>query len=423
MTDTRTDAPNRAATGPASGDGGDPPADPPRRRRRRRRPAPKAHPFFQFVFPLVVVAAAVAVLFLWREGSNAVLDSSDGLDVTGVDDPSAPGYLAFVDPTPTLLLAHVDDNDTLVGVSVLARTGLERGGSLTLLSPDLLVGDGDESILLGPTYADGGIEALEAAVGEFFGFGFTEDSLVFSPLMLEEWFTLVEPVPFRLKDDLIEVDADGVETVAFGADAREFASDELAEIYGWRNDSEFDAQRFERQRDIWKAWVEQIAAADDLMAATLVFAEGLSPFLRSLAAVADIELVPMEAVSFGAEPVYFLADGQEDWPAARTVGTVGLPIGFEPGARPIVRLLDGVGDITLRDAALEMVAAGGAEITVIGNADAFGVTSTVVAYHRPGAEAAATALAQAIGAEVQFEELLDEPADLTVTIGSDMENA
>ena len=76
--------------------------------RRRRRPAPKAHVFWRFVFPVLVIAAGVAVLLLWRAGTKSVLDSTDGREVEIVTDPGAPGYVAFVDPTPTLLVAHTD---------------------------------------------------------------------------------------------------------------------------------------------------------------------------------------------------------------------------------------------------------------------------------------------------------------------------
>ncbi|NIR35075.1 MAG: hypothetical protein GWN79_04965, partial [Actinobacteria bacterium] len=53
-------------------------------------------------------------------------------------DPTAPGYVAFVEPTPTMLLTHVDGGQ-LAGVSVLARTALDRGGTLVLISADMLV--------------------------------------------------------------------------------------------------------------------------------------------------------------------------------------------------------------------------------------------------------------------------------------------
>ena len=107
-------------------------------RRRRRRPAPKASPFWRFLFPLLVVAAGVAVFVLWREGTKSVLDSIDGREVELVVDPAEPGYEAFVDPTPTLMVVHTEQG-ALVGVTVLAQTALEAGGSGVLLAADLLV--------------------------------------------------------------------------------------------------------------------------------------------------------------------------------------------------------------------------------------------------------------------------------------------
>ncbi|RMH84161.1 MAG: hypothetical protein D6683_02000, partial [Actinomyces sp.] len=67
-----------------------------RSRRRRRRPAPPAHPFWRFVFPVLVVAAGVGAALLWRAGTKAVLDSTDGRLIDVVTDPAAPGYEVFV---------------------------------------------------------------------------------------------------------------------------------------------------------------------------------------------------------------------------------------------------------------------------------------------------------------------------------------
>ena len=48
------------------------------RGRKRRVPAPKANPFWRFVFPLVLVGFALASFQLWRTGTRAVLNSTDG---------------------------------------------------------------------------------------------------------------------------------------------------------------------------------------------------------------------------------------------------------------------------------------------------------------------------------------------------------
>ena len=92
---------------------------------------------------------------------------------------------------------------------------------------------------------------------------------------------------------------------------------------------------------------------------------------------------------------------------------------WAPGVWPTVQLLDGTGEATNRSRFVPVVAEAGAEITVIGNATAFGVAETYVAYHLEDDAAAAEALGAALGVPVRFEEDLDQPAQLTVTVGLD----
>ena len=391
-----------------------------RPRWRRRRPAPRAHPFFRFVFPLLVVVAGVAVLLLWSEGTKAVLDTTDGAAVPFVTDPAEPGFIAFATPTPTILVAHTDDTDELLGVTILARTALDAGGSLAIFSADLLL-DLEEDVILGRNYAEEGIDGLERVIGELMGFGFTEEPMVMDPTRLALFLTLVEPIPFRLVDDLVEGNGEGGVTTVHEARSGDFDGAALASIYGWRNPSERDAGRFTRQLAIWDAWLARIGEADDLLAATLPFDEGLPPFLRSLGAgTLDAGLAPMSPLGFDPDsPIYTLTTDNFDWPETRAMEMVPLPVAHTPGARPTVQLLDGTGDPTNRELMLPIMVAAGAEISVIGNAPSFGVEETIVAYHDPKHEVAATELADAIDAPVVFDKDPNQPADLTVTIGTD----
>ena len=390
--------------------------------RRRRPPAPPAHPFFRFVFPLLVALAGVFVFFLWRDGAKAVLDTTDGDDVSAVDDPAEPGFLAFAQPTPTLMVAHVDDTDTLVGVTVLARTSLDAGGNLVVLSADMLLDLADDVVILHELYAAEGVDAVESAVAEFFGFGFTErEPMVMETERLAAFLELVEPLAFSLTDDLTRVGADGVVEVVHEAGFGRFGGDELAEIYAWRNPGELDDGRFTRQLAVWEAWLTAIGDTDDLIAATLPFDEGLPPYLRAFATgTAELDLAPVVPIDFGvADPFYFLAEGSETWPVEKGREMVPVPVGYAPGVWPTVQLLDGTGDPTARSRFLPKVVAAGAEITFIGNASAFEVAETFVAYHSVDDASRAQSLADALGVPVVFDEDLDQPAELTVTVGLD----
>lgn len=390
-------------------------------RRPRRRPAPPANPFFRYVFPVLVVLAGAAVFLLWREGTKAVLDTTDGEDVPVVTDPDAPGFLVFAEPTPTLLIAHTTDDDVLTGVSVLARTALDEGGSLSILSADLLVSGIEEDAVLTAAYEAGGVERLETVIGEWMGMGFTEPPMVMTTEQMAAFFELIEPIPFTLNDDLVADDGAGGLEVVIGAGGRNFSADELAVVYGWRNPGAPDATRFNRQLAVWQAWLGEIRAADDPVAATLFFEEGLPPHLRAMGTgTADLEIAPMAPFWIDPDaPIYALQDDDRDWPAERRVETVPLPVGWKPGELPTVQVLDGTGDAANRNAALPRVVAAGGEVVIIGNAPVFGAATTTVTYHLIENEPVATAFADRMGVPVVFDENPNAVVDLTVTIGSD----
>ena len=385
----------------------------------RRRPAPKANPFFRFVFPVLILVLGVAVLLLWRAGTKAVLDSTDGTVVEIVTDPTQPGYEVFVDPTPTLLLAHLDEGE-LVGITVFAATLLDNGGQAVLIGADV-ASDGAD----GPTFAQrwrsGGMDAVETDVGTLFGFGFIETDAIETP-ELAQLLSLSEPLPFNLLDPLVEVGADGGASTFLRAGGQELSGDDAAELYRWRNPGEFEANRTERQLDLWESWLLMVAAADDPMSVTLPHDFGLSPYLRAFATgQADLQIMPAAPGGGAADAsVYSLSEAGRAWLADISDRMVPLRISPIGSSIPTLRLLDGTGDTAIRDAALEALA-DLSEVRVFGNATEFGVGGTVVTHHRPEGAEAAAAIATELGAEVVFSDEPDQPVDLTVVIGTDWE--
>lgn len=384
-----------------------------------RRPAPKANPFFRFVFPVVIIASGLAVFLLWREGTKAVLDSTDGTVLEIVTDPGQPGYEVFVDPTPTMLVVHLDDGE-LVGLTVFAATLLDNGGHAVLVGADV-ASDGID----GPTFAQrwrtGGMDAVERDLGAMFGFGFVETDAIETP-ELAQLLSLSEPFPINLLDPLVEVNEDGRTMVFLRAGGQQLDGDAGAELYRWRNPSEFEANRTERQLDLWKSWLAMVGSAADPLSVTLPHDFGLSPFLRAFAAGrADLQILPVVPESGEAEAaVYSLDDRGREWLADMSDRMVPLrisPIGFPI---PTLRLLDGTGDPAVRDSALEALA-DLSEIRVLGNTAEFGVAATVVTHHRAEAAAAASLIAKELGAQVVFSDEPDQPVDLTVVIGTDWE--
>ena len=283
--------------------------------------------------------------------------------------------------------------------------------------------DGEEAAeFLAVTWEEGGLEPLEILVERLFGFGFTE-TIELDLDALAGLLGLVEPLPYLLSDDLVRETGAGSVTVWLDRGRKELDGEVAAQVYGFRNPGEPDANRVLRQLRIWDAWLESIARADDPVAATLPFEEGLSPYLRSLGLGAgDIVILPMEPVALDPEdaPFYILEDENGDgWLRDRALDMVPLPISTKSAVRPTVRLLDGTGDATNRDRSSgQMIAAGGV-ITVIGNAKSFGVNQTTVLYHRPEVAEQASIVAEALEVEAVFVDDVEQPTDLTVTIGLD----
>lgn len=385
----------------------------------RRRPAPKANPFFRFVFPVVILALGAWVFALWREGTKAVLDSTDGTVVAVVTDPTAPGYEVFVDPTPTLLIAHLDEGQ-LVGVTVLARTLLDNGGSAVLIGADLAPG-GAGSPTLAERWRDGGMEALETDIGSLFGFGFLETDAIETP-ELAQLLSLVEPLPFNALDPLVEIGPDGTSVTFLRAGGAVLTGDEAAEVYRWRNPGEFEANRTERQLDLWQSWLLRVAAADIGGVAALPSETGVSPYLRAFAdGKSELEILPAVPDPGVADTATYALDARgREWLDEMATRMVPLRISPLGSPLPTVRLLDGTGDTVVRDAVLDRLA-DVSEVLIVGNAASFDVAHTTVTYHAAEHRGAADAVARELGAEVVFSEQPDQPVDLTVEIGTDWE--
>ena len=391
-----------------------------RGRRRRRRPAPRANLFWRFLFPLVLIGLAYAAFDLWREGTKAVLDSTDGTVVEIPTDPSAPGFEAFVSPTPTMLVIHTDDDDQLVGATVMARTLLDNGGQLVLLSSELAA-NGLGGVTLADRYATDGVVGVEEAVGTLFGFGFRETA-VYNTRDFGQLLALVEPLQYALLDDLVQSTPDGGTEVWLAAGGKQLDGEVAAEVYAFRNRDEADANRNERQVDLWESWLLAISRADDINAAVPPFEEGLSPYLRAFGVgQRDIQLAPARPTDTGLDsPIYTFDEGGWAWLAETSERMTPLPIAPVGSDLASVRLLDGTGDRRTAQESLDSLARI-AEITIVGNATEFGVTETTVSYHEQTAADAAEDLAARIGGTALFDPRPDEPVDLTVVIGTDWE--
>ena len=403
-----------------------------RLRRRDRRPAPSAHFFWRLVFPGVVVAAGIAVLILALEGGRAVLTRTvEPVDEEIVLEPDEPGYLELVAATPTLLSLHTHDG-SLTGVVFMARTGISAGGGVVLLPADLLVvpegGSPAQGELLSDTFATGGVEAVRQVAEGLFGLGFGQVVEIPTEWLAHAMGPAV-PLPYLLADDLVEAGSDGAPRVVYESGRYDLNAAHAAEVYAHRNPDEADGNRVQRQRAMWESWLGVIGRVQDPEAVIPPADSPLAPFLRALGAgTTVVEVVPFEsfAPDPSSAPVPLLGPESRSWLRTEALELVPWPQQPESFLRPRVQLLDGTGDPSIRDAlATDVVSAGGV-VTVIGNADAFGVEATHFAYHREDLvnDPITNSIAIELGVDMTLIELgegADDVVDITVTVGLDQE--
>ncbi len=399
----------------------------------RHEPAPRSHNFWRFVYPVLVLAAATAVLLLALEGGRAVLTQTvNSVEQPVVLQPDEPGYLELVSATPTLLALHTH-NSQLTGVSFLARTGIEAGGGIVLLPADLLVvppqGTLSQGQMLSDVFTTSGIDGVERVAEEIFGIGF--DEVVEIP---SEWFAYsiepATPLPYLLADDLLEAPPDGALRVIYESGRYDLAASEAAAVYAHLNPDEPDSNRTFRQKSLWESWLGVLGRAADPQAVIPPLDSPLAAHISALASgTTVVDVLPFETYTndTAASGVAVLDAQGRAWLRSETLELVPWPRQPESFPRPRVQLLDGAGDPAIRDAlAAEVVAAGGV-VTAIGNTTAFGVQDTQFAYHR--AELVNDPITNSIAIQlgvnmtlVTLGESVDNLVDITVTVGLDQAN-
>lgn len=368
-----------------------------------------------FVVLEVVLLAAVPVLG-WA-GFRTVLDTTAGEAVDPQLDPSEPGYEAFVEPTPTALAVGVDADGALSWLAFLALgAGDEHGGSIVLVPVGVLVEgpEGDDVTLAALWAGDDGEPAAVAATADVLGAGFTEH-IVLDPTRVAELVAPVTPLPLTLPDDV----------PGFDMGAVELAPEQVAELLVTRAPEETDLARLARHETVWRAWLGAVAASPDPNAVPGESATGIGRFLRGLAAgPSTVETAPVRVADDVDDAEAYVVDREEL--QALVEERVPFPVAPHPGARPRVRVLDGVGveHLALR-VARDVVRAGG-QVTVLGNADRFDATESRVVYFDPAVEAIAREIAAELGVGEVTQGEGPNPndlVDLTIVVGSDLADA
>lgn len=359
-------------------------------------------------FCSLLTLSIVAAMALTYVGIKTVRASRVGRVVSAVTDPSAPGFEAFLEPTPTLAILQ-RDGGSLSSIAVLSLNSGDVGGSLLLVSPEIQGGILEESMSLAAVAAYG-LDPLTAmpSLQAQLGFGITEAAVVDDA----RWAELVAPVAPLQFDNPSAIGP-------FPAGPIALTADQVGPYLSARDLADSPLVAVARQKAFFRAWLAAVAGSDDPAAVPGEVASGIGRFVRGLASgPVHVDSVPVREDRRG-EIVRLDVDAEA---MAALVGTlVPYPTAGEPGGRIRVRLLDGAGDPRHVQEVAPSVVPADAEIVVVGNADSFDYEETEIRYHAPGLKAAASRLRAGLGAG----RLIDDPRqtdafDVTIVLGTDV---
>ena len=363
---------------------------------------------WMIVFCALLAVSVAGALALTYAGIKTVRASRAGQAVSTVTDPAAPGFEAFLEPTPTLAILHRDGKHVR-SIAVVSLNSGDVGGSLLLVSPHTYGDEGDPATFGGAAAFSGQPEATLSPLQPGLGFGITEFVLVDDA----RWTEVVGPVS--------PLQVDNPSAVAgFPAGRITLPAEQVGAYLAATNPGESPRESVLRQRAFYRAWLDAVAASGDVVAAVPGEVDsGLGRFMRGLAAGPHrVETAPVVEKLFHG---FYRTDMDATAMAALVPELVPFPTAGEPGGRVRVRLLDGSGDAKHVQRVAPLVIPADAEIVVVGNADAFDYQETEIRYHNPLAKAAARTFQDALGAG----RLVDDPRqtdtfDVTIVLGTDI---
>lgn len=366
--------------------------------------------------PLIVVVLTAVTLGALRIGRDALLDSTDGKILVESADPTAPGYQAFVVPTPLMSVAVLDTAGELSSIAVLSLSTEETGAVLVIPS-DTLVDDGNGSpVVVRAAFRGGGSEALGNALDRLLGFD-SGEILVLDPRGLEQAIRPATPLDLDLAEDVV-VDGPGGPELRWEAGEVTLSASEVVEVMLAPMPSATELARTGRIEKVWSAWLSSVSEkGEDAIAGEVD--TGIGRFLIGLASRESGVSTPSMLVAplpgdDGKELYVLDRQGAE----SMLVSLVPFPVGGFEGQRIRVRLLDGTGTPGASLPVAERIVAAGAEIVSIGNAPEFGSTETELVFYSEENREMVEAVRDALGeGTVRLVESTDQTVDLTIVLG------
>jgi len=365
----------------------------------------------------VAALAVVAVALVWF-GTRVILDSSDGRMISAESDRTKVGFEAVVDKTPTALVLMTSEDGQLDSATLLALTSEGAGGVMAIPvqtnvyiapSPGLIV-----PITLQALYAASGPDAARASLGELLNLNFTDTVI----LKASELQALVAPAAPLAISNPSAVTIGGDEIFAKGS--IEVPAEDVWSYLSTRSENGSELDRALRQQSFWKAWLASIGTSGADVSIPVPTSNGIGKYLAALSRdQLTVDTLPVTDLPGNEEvPVqYRLAPGLTG--ASVIAPIVPFPEG-SPGRRPRLKVLDGTGELSNAQGPATLLAAGGGQVDIIGNAMAFGADTTEIIYFDPAQLDAANRMRAVLGVgEVSESKQTNSALDITVTIGAD----
>lgn len=382
------------------------PAVRPSRRRSRVR---------QVLSFAVLAALLLSGVGLAYAGSRIIRSSTQGQVLAPIDDPSAPGFEAIVDATPTIVILH-DSDGLLDSVTVLSLPDPDGGGGV-LMVPARTVRDlpvyGLAPIEIAYDLGDAQIETQ--AVGGLLGTAPGETAVVDAA----RWADLTAPVAPITVDNPNEIVVDG-ETV-FAEGEIDLEAEDVGPYLEATVEGESDLARLFRHELFWRAWIDAVAEDGSPEAVPGELDSGIGRFVRTLAAGdVVVETLPVQEATegrFGEEEAFV---PRSDEIAELVDRLVPFPVSPAPGERARLRLLNGTPDTSVAATIAGLLPPAGVQVVIIGNAATTTVETTTVRYVDAGFRDEAEAVVDILGVGEAVEDPQpSDVADITVTLGAD----
>lgn len=390
---------------------------PPRPSRRRLTSTPPPPPLWRrLAFGIVLVALFASIPVLVGTGYDLVTGSTDGEEGNSGAGPKDPGYEELVTSTPTAVVVQTDAEGAMVGLTFLAL-GSESGGGTVIFVPLGTsipeAGFGVDRLRLayrkGTSNPDVAAKLVSSLVGELLNVGIDE----VIQLDDEGWANAVDPVaPFDI-DNLDSLDIGGV---ALPAGPVELGADLVGPYLGKLQEDESELSRLSRQEQVWRGWLQAVAASGRQDAVPGESGSGLGLFANTLAG-GPVTYAVLPGIALPGGPgnleEYEPDKAQLD---ALVVDAVPAPDAGAVGSRRSVRLLNGVvagpipGDLIRKVASVE------GSVEVVGNGPSFGREKTTIVYTDPKQKAYAAMLQATLGATGQLRLDREAPDDIDVTV-------